>query len=246
MKRAFLRLLLRLSFAVVAAVVSAFPCSPALADESDKTNHAMVPSVDSRMSLDDYLTVVGARLNCYFTLELDSRRQPQVFGEKASFKLSPLLVASTKEDGSTITIHALIKKLQRELPEVHIAQSKEDPRIIHLIDASLLADADYSIQKRASITYSGLLYQFPDAIGKSVAGLTSRQWLMVPVFNFDWATTVHVRASQGTVRELLTQAVPLAGYKHIIWVAETFAKQGKAETQVQFYGPLKKAKAEIR
>ncbi len=235
-----------MSAITVMAVGSISVCLPALADKVDKTSHAMVTSVDSRMPLDKYLTVVGAELNCYFTLELDSRRQPQVFGDKASVKFSPLLVASTKEDGSTITIHALIKKLQRELPEVHIVQSKEDPRIIHLIDASLLADADYSIQKRASITYSGLLYQFPDAIGKSVAGLTSRQWLMFPVVNTDWATTVHVRASQGTVRELLTQSVPLAGYKHIIWVAETFAKQGKAETQVQFYGPLKKAKAEIR
>lgn len=206
----------------------------------------MVTSVDGRMPLDNYLTVIGAKLNCYFTLELDSRRQPQVFRNKASVRFSPLLVASTKEDVGIDTVHALVKKLQRELPEVHVVQSKEYPRIIHLIDASLLADADYSIQKRTSITYSGLPSQFPGAIGKSVTGITSRQWFMFPIVNNDWATTVHVRVSQGTVRDLLTQAVPLAGYKHIIWVAETFAKQGKAETQVQFYGPLKKAKAEIR
>ena len=233
--------LLVITLLATALVVTVVSARPALAEKVQGISHAKTVNIESILYLRDYLTRVGAKLNCYFTLELDSRLTPFLFGDNTNRKSSPLFDPSVKEDPSVHTVGELIKKLKQDFPADLIVQSKENPNIIHLIDSSLLADADYAMQKQTSVTYSGLLYEFPTAIGSRVAGVTAQQWFVSPGPSNDWTTTVDIHDSHGTVRELLTQNVPLANYKHIIWVAETIPKPGKIETQVQFYGPMTKA-----
>lgn len=94
----------------------------------------------------DYLSVVGAKLGCYFTLEY--RHQGPAM---------TMLMAEVTDDLSITSIDSLLRKLRRDLNAFAIFQDQRNPRILHLVDRVLQQQPGYPLDKKLSLDYRGNL-----------------------------------------------------------------------------------------
>lgn len=189
-----------------------------------------------------FLFDAGDRCDCYFTIERwderrDRRRGPSPFDTDLN-------------DAEHLTeIEPLIEKLRGELKGVAIVRNQRNPKVIHLIEESLLKPEDYPVEQKTSVNYSGAIANLPEALGRSIPGIEATAGRNYPgaiilnlggipsdVFNDD-LTQVKVAVENETVRNILTHCAPLQGYRRILWRATTFAEGGGFKTAVQYYGP---------
>jgi hypothetical protein len=191
---------------------------------------------------------IGAKLGCYFTVETRAFVGMDVESQLDRVTTNELNVGS---------ITALLPKLRGDLDAFTIRQDEKNPKIIHVIQTCLLEDKDYVLDKRITLAYRGSLmgYNKTDkrghveiseglvgAIAKKTGGLESGP---VPVGSFgllggDTYTRVSVNATNETVRSVLTDSVPLANYRAVLWQAVATKEEGKVKVYVQFLGPKQK------
>ncbi len=226
-------------------IISLLKASAQTAMKWDETIKGNIKEPEMFMCV-DYLFAMGQKFMCHFTLEY---RGYALTGKSSVFN------SMVTNDANVTTIPLLVAKLRRDLPGFNVAQNSKNPKIVHIIEQAL-AEKDYVLNKRTSLRYSGNLV---GCVVKDEAGrnLVKGNGLVVAVaekvgvvldgteeagsqgaFN-DCVTVVAVNASNATVRSILTDCIPLGGYKTILWRAVTTKAEGKPEVLVQFYGPKK-------
>lgn len=194
---------------------------PSLILEGDGAR-AQTPN-DNPIPLIDYLAQIGQEHNCFFTVEyaLSERDDP----------------------GNTIAGHWVRPSPSRDCKQAldqlgrvsNFSYSVEaaNPRIIHIVDSRLVAQKTYALEVvMPHINYEGRLSDLPAAIGKNGVAVSS------PLVTFtgetaDYKTTVHVTGERLSVRDALSDFIPLDGRtNHILWTATT--RLGERITYVRF------------
>lgn len=171
------------------------------------------------------LSDVGEQFHCWFTIEWASTPTSKT-----------LRVARFKIDYDIESIDALQKEVQAQLKEAVIRKDPQHPRVLHVIDAALAKDPNYAMDQLATIKYSGVVSGLPDKVGEAVPGIQSRRGGSFTDAFDDHGTQVGVDAKEMSVRDILTNAVPIEKYQPVLWIAETHEQDGKRETWIQFTG----------
>lgn len=191
----------------------------------------------------DYLHFIGEKLGCYFTLEY---RAYQITRQPSS------LQAEMTNDQSIATMPALLAKLRDGLTGFSVIENPKNPKVIHIIEQALEQADGYVLNKRTSVQYAGHLVP---CVVKDTNGRNLQQGAGVVVAlartvgklengtaeargDFDDCNTkVKIDAKNESVRNILTDCIPLKNYHRILWRAAATERNGKPTVMIQFYGP---------
>jgi len=131
-----------------------------------------------------------------------------------------------------------MRRLGSIVPNFQFQIDAKNPHIVHIKDARLAAKEPYSLDQTVqNIEKVGTLPDLIAAIARRGVAVTFETVSVSPGGHLpDFVTVVHVKAEKATVRSLLTDFLPLANYKRILWTATT-ERRPSALTVVDFYGP---------
>jgi len=179
-----------------------------------------------------YLYKTGKSLGCHFTIEIlvrgldDPKSSSQFFVD---------------DDKEVNTVDAVIDKVSKNMKGFTFVKNKKNPQVVHVIDDDLRKISAYPIDQKMDLEYSGFLAEMSEAIEKTYPTLGPRRSGEVSQFLIgDPKTKVEVDVKDTTVRDILTDCVPLKGYQPLLWRAETEQAKGKHKTILQYYGPVRK------
>ncbi len=188
-----------------------------------------VSPTEEEVSFWDSLHEHGQRLDCFFTFEYFSTRKGPIKGLAAISRTTPFKMNSVEE---------LADFLRKSLNEVDVVVRKSQPPVIHLKDARLVKASDYPLDQKVTLSYQGSLADLGASIHQHQATFNTAQWYAFNDLTNDDKTIVKLTEITGTVRDLLTDAVPLKGYSRFLWRTRTTkSKDGQWDSQVQYYGP---------
>jgi hypothetical protein len=177
------------------------------------------------------LSDIGLRFDCWFTIE------------RTSTPTSRTLGVARFEIGSEVkTREALLETLKSQLKDGIIEVDANDPRVFHVIDSVLATDPDYVMDKSATLKFSGVLSELAGKIGEVVPGIDTRRGGSLREAFDDHVTRAEFEIKDKPVRSILTDAVPVDKYSPVLWIADTFEKDGKSVTWVQFAGKYDRKK----
>jgi hypothetical protein len=183
------------------------------------------------LSIVNTLPDIGERFGCYFTIE----RHKGHGMASSRFETARLAVP-----GKNVTSRdQLVVFLRNQLKGISVLHSKERPRFVHLVEESLVEREDYALTQRLKFDYSGRLDGLAEALGRRVKGIAPRRSGSNSEFFDDHVTETKVDVKDATVREILSDAVTLEEYNHIIWSAETTTDNQRLQTVVHYFGPKK-------
>lgn len=177
------------------------------------------------------LVRIAGRLGVRFTIEADCRD---------SNRRSTLVAGTIPAPDSLTDPARIIDYLAKAMPEVSIRTEADNPKLVHLIDKSLLADGDYALSRRISLTFTGPTYElFQAVIAQSHGGLG----FPITVANSDATvdeTPVSAKAVDMPVRAVLSVFQPLAAYEAVVWEAECYKREGESDYVALHYIPKDK------
>jgi len=180
--------------------------------------------------LQSYLNGVATRMDCYFTIE---RLHPPKLGQRPSAFDTQADVDPRK----SASIDDLVKDLNGRLVGITATRSKDHPQVIHLVEDDLRKLDGYELERKVTIRYRGNPLGLADHLNELYPGLGPKDWPMPPNLMSDTSSRTAVDARDQPVREILTAAVPLAGYSRIIWEVTTHKMGGKWYCAILFNGP---------
>lgn len=186
-----------------------------------------------KVLLNDYLEVAGENLDCHFTIE----------------KFYPLLDEPSLLDkvyltkGQTLkSTENLVEYLKKSLPGITVKRNKNHKNVIHIAEPLPKGYTGYVLDKRVGITFSGYLQDLPEELSKQSGGaIRAVSGGSFPVGRAgDFITRVKFQEKDKSIRDILTDHVPLREYSRILWKSETYGFRSKRETEVLYYGPAQK------
>lgn len=193
----------------------------------------------STIPLRQYLLVMGAKLNCYFTLERDDLGVHKIDNFR---KESRLRNPNIEDDEKIVTIKELITKLKTDFPEAEFSTNVINSRgvvVIHIADASLRKVKDYVLDQKLTITYAGSLNELPNAMGLKLQNrISSPRVLSLPMLSkdyVDYTTRINIDTRDLPTRDILTAAVTLPTNSRILWDAEARTQDGGDVVWVNFF-----------
>jgi len=159
------------------------------------------------------LQEVGSKYECFFTIE-DSMNENDPLSSLRAQRVAKLSDARNLADE--------LERLRRTVPNFLYEINKDNPKIVHIIDARLLQKKQYALQGIiGKIDFNGQINELPAAISKQ--GIAIYPMLVVMTSEQpDFITTVEVKGERLSVRDALTNFVPLEGrIGRTIWIART-------------------------
>jgi hypothetical protein len=184
---------------------------------------------EKEMHWQRYLSVVGDRIGYQFTIEVFEYR-----GDEPNF-LNALII----DDGSVQSLDALLKTMSKELPRFEIARNARHKHVLHVTERGLKNLHGYALNDTADLHYEGSIDGVARALHESLPALDRKSagdWR--EMFD-DHVTRVTINATDESVRDILTDCVPLERYGAILWRAQTDWHKPEPTTTVQYYGPRK-------
>ena len=122
-----------------------------------------------------------------------------------------------------------------------LVRDAKNPSIIHVIDERLKKIADYPLEKKLTIAFSGTIGDLAWAgLSKRLPTIGPETQVLIGDAIDDYVTKVAVDAKDEKVRAVLTDCVPLDVYGPLLWRARTETAGGKTTTSVAYYGPVDK------
>jgi hypothetical protein len=191
-----------------------------------------------KVGLKFYLADQAERLDCYFTFEATLNTLEKVPPFETSY---PFETTRITPNGQIATVDELITTLA-ELKDLVVLRNTSNPRVIHLMERALFEAQGYPLNEKADIAYSGVLAGLPSKLGERLQGIGPiRGGFQEDLFT-DYVTQVRFEAKNKAGRDILTDCVPLNAYGRFLWRARTSKRDGKLETEVQYYGPKTRAR----
>jgi len=175
-------------------------------------------SINDSLALPYLLQALGDKYGFFFTIE-DSMNEND---PSSSLRAQRLLNASDANN-----LSAELERLRQAVPNFLYEIDKDNPKIVHIIDARLLQKKQYALQGViGKIDFNGQINELPAAISKQGIAID-------PVLIFstheqpDFSAVVKVRGENLRVRDALTNCVPLEGrLTRMLWVARTNVAEG--------------------
>jgi hypothetical protein len=218
---------------VTAAPIASAQVKPSLPDQAGASE-----PVARQISLSDYLKGAGRRLHVYFTVERDV--------PDGEIEVSWPLLQDREGQADIQSKGDLIAFLRQSLPHFHIQPSASNPAVIHLIEKRLTQRPTYALQEEASLTFGGLLGNFPYRLHERTGlriGVSPLPTLLNSSVVGDGSTTLHFQAKSQPVRDILTNFLPLTCYSRILWVSQNVdvsldnTAASPRETWIEYRGP---------
>ena len=176
-----------------------------------------------------WLMQQGERLPCYFTLELFAPREPDV---------RPLDVKKVKIPAPA-TVKELIQQLRQHVPEAHLIIRETKPPVIHLVDRRLLETDGYPLEIPLRLSFAGTPQELVKTIDERLPQFTLQTGMAIGDHAGDHVTPIELKNGEGSVRELVTDALPRAGYSPVLWrTRSTPGDDGTWTIQWTCFGPL--------
>jgi len=172
-----------------------------------------------------YLNMMGEKLHFFFTLEDNvDRGYPRAYRTQ----LTP--------DFNISTIDEVMEFIDRELQNYRVVRSSRRPSVIHIIAKDLPKDG-YLLDQPVTAEYKGRLQFFVDYLGNTFDGvLKSPKSGLIGDPAGDLQTEIDVKLEKMTVRDTLTEVVPLGEYRPFLWQFEARTKDGSTEYIAIFMG----------
>jgi hypothetical protein len=196
----------------------------------------IVASAGADVQVRELLADLGKKYDVTFTIE-EAILKDHVMGRiRGSRQRSP------DED---IDLKATLENLSQTVPSFTWQTDANNPKIIHIIDEHLLHRNGYALDRKIDgIDFTGTVGALVDAIAAkgipvSSAGVFDSHELMFTDFN----SSVEVKGKNLSVRDALSDFVPLGGRGRILWFAETHVDGTDATTYVRFQGAPPKTPA---
>ena len=158
---------------------------------------------------------------------------------------SPLSLPKVTQ-GTVRTVDELVKKLKAELPGVTVLRSSVPGAdggpampVVHLVETALTKRQDYPLTKKVTIKYEGEVHGFLEQLTKTTGGSVGPAFMFpVPIPPNDVSSPVSVDVTDMPVRDVLTRAVDLEGYRPDVYEAITYPDDWRTvPTEVRFTGP---------
>ena len=133
-----------------------------------------------------------------------------------------------------------LERLRQTVPNFTFETNKQNPRIIHIIDARLKRLKGYGLESTIqSIDFTGTVDELVTAIGEHGMPVSPRGVSDISEgLSQDYRTEVHVKGKGLKVRDALSNFISLDGRGRVIWIART--KIGQREmSYVHFHGAPK-------
>ena len=181
------------------------------------------------ISYKEYLYKMGDALGVYATIE----RLAVTKTHTSSLSIS--IAEVVDEDVSSID--ALVTKLNKEIEGVTIVRSDVDPAVIHLIEAALLKNDAYPMEQQVTLEYTGTLNGLLERLHEQLPSIGPSTRGGIPTQTQDYTTQTSVDESDEVVRKILTDAVAVEGYGHILFEAITYDLNGSPQVEVNYFGP---------
>ncbi|MFA7160398.1 MAG: hypothetical protein WC299_13950 [Kiritimatiellia bacterium] len=201
---------------------------------------------NNMMVFHEYLTQVGDKLDCYFTVESVGQ---------TGYLNNPILDAMVDVDVKAVQdLNSVIMSLANDIPIVWKAENMtnriglvvdkidlERP-IVRIRDVRLTSVKHYALDEQMSIEYSGTLDGLLSSLS-SRNSLIQRQRVvsvgMGPIV-VDVQTQARVAARDKAIRDILTMCTPISRYSRVIWSSYTNGKEESPSVTIKFYGARKK------
>lgn len=179
------------------------------------------------------LEELGLRFDCYFTLELLTTED----GERHSVLGRPLPPRFRPADRTE-----MVRGLADTLPDFLVEPDRHSPAVLRIRDRRLVGHKEYpldaSIQGDFRGTPSELLHWLDQRNARVAVPLVHPLGGGIPTG--DAISSLWIRGHQGTVRQLLTQYLPLSDYRTTLWIAHTVVQEGQLRTLVRYRGQWSK------
>ncbi|HVA47140.1 MAG TPA: hypothetical protein VNH11_12300 [Pirellulales bacterium] len=131
----------------------------------------------------------------------------------------------------------LIERLPKKLHWLAFELDATHPHVIHIIDKRLQGRNGYALEKKIDIDFAGTLDGLAWALHRRIGNLYGFRGAAIHDITTDYETETVVEARNKTVRQILTDAVPLRCYGPILWRARMATDGGDAAApiDVNFY-----------
>jgi len=175
-----------------------------------------------------YLVECGKKYDYYFTIE-------EIYTGKVP--INNVVGRLIEVDSKIETIEGEIEHIKRSFTDLDVNMSEGNKRIIHIIERRTNAIKGYPLQKKINeISYSGVLGKLQKKIGEMIGGVKWRDYGIAGSVwgNTDLITKVEINAKNISVRDLITDYVPIFKYWRIIWISTYDERTSIAE--VRFLG----------
>lgn len=188
-----------------------------------------VNAVDSEESISVYrrLDELGLKYDYFFTIE-ESWKDKEPVNHLESYEVQ------RQQEGRDIWRE--LNSLQKLVPGFTYKQDKANPKIIHIIEGDLAQQREYVLDRKIpSLNFAGTVFHLVEAIAKQGFNVSAKSGMTYSdAAMADFKTEVKIEAKNLTVRNALSDYIPLKGRSHkILWIART--KLGSQETSyIQF------------
>ena len=176
----------------------------------------------------DYLYYnAGPKLDCYFVLE-DSN------DDKTRKQLIGIIIKTPK---NALSVNDLVANLRNQLPGFVILVSP-NKKIVTIVNQRLENDPNYIMCKKLSLDIDTTPGQLVQKLSMICDGTIANPTLFPsrPSLEMDLTTKVSVHAKNKSIRSILEDYIPLAGYSHIIFRTMTTIGDKGRVTEVFWQG----------
>ena len=174
------------------------------------------------------LSEIGDKYDCFFTFEV---------GLISGDRPNSLEYQTVSANPSLKNLKQELERLRESVPNFSFRADPNSSRIIHIIDARLISEKTYAMDKIVSeLDFYGEASELIDAIGKTGIPVSTNEPLIAPgrvVYNLP--IKLRAVAKNKPVRDVLTDCVPLKDRGRILWMART--ELGKNQTTFVHYLP---------
>lgn len=190
-----------------------------------------------RETVESFLYKTSIILDFYYTVEVEqSRTDPE---KNMSYDgLKDTFLSSEKHGEDEIS--DVIRTINDSLGYEAAFLDKSNPAVIHIMGKALHSQKTNALNLERTISYIGKLSNLPDYIGKRLGpDITLRSPIGGGIGEqvMDDSTSVTFKDVSGTVREILSNYIPLSKYRRCLWRASTLISKDNTTIIVKYSGP---------
>lgn len=175
----------------------------------------------------EFLYEVGKTYDCFFTLE-EAWQDGEPSNQVEATRIEKSLSKNNLRNALTY--------LQQAAPNLIYMVSRENPRIIHIIDSRLTRQSQYGLETIVKrIDFTGTVGELVNELSKLGAPIQPPPWVDIHEARFMNSQTKVKVVRQGLkVRGILSNYIPLDDHGRILWIARTRLAAGEISSILFF------------
>lgn len=156
-----LKLTKGMTVCLVTGFVTIFPVRAAQVNGmQQQTAPIMTPKTDtqnSRVSLTQYLSLIGEKWDVYFTVEGYN-----------PFQVSWPFATRSMNDMESQSLDEALSLIPKAFSKAVVLRDASNPAIVHIVDERLLQNKAYFLNQTATVSYNGLVEKLPQVLDQNI------------------------------------------------------------------------------